>query len=620
MAAKSVKSLDYVYRPLESSNHIRLLHLTQALDDGMLQCDIIHVDLENTPPYLALSYVWGGSTLTHQILIGSQTLNITGSLKCALRDIQNFYGSPQFDLLSGRLLIWADAVSIDQNNLVEKSKQIPLMTSIYRLASAVITYIGPEDDETMLAVGLIELLKQFYHDHGGDSKLDMRARPDEELEALGLPAADHVCWAALRRLLRRPWSGRVWIVQESVVNEKIIMLCGRVAITEWDVFAQIVTLALSGKLPLICISGSSDAELDEKHLDIGPGHVVTLAQLRAFFWLNGSLNKSLYQLLRTCHAMASHDPRDKVYALLGLAKDSEALAIIPKYSIPVVDVFTETATKLLRSYPTLDMFTSVRGDKIINLPSWVPDWSSHDLAFGERSLLFLTHHIRNGLYQASCGLPSDIVFSTNGKMITVTGYTVDIISKVIQDTTEPSLACGGTREFDGFSAPDQLFKLLQSLTTTIGQSPYSQTCGVKEALWRTVIANVTDRDVEATADYEKQFLTYLDVGRRMSLQTGPVPIALDPESAALFYQFAKAVAVISSGRSFAVTSTGFFGVVPILAQPGDLICVLHGGCVPYVLRKDEDAKYTLIGDSYVHGVMKGEILDTTPVVENFTIV
>ncbi|KAK4169652.1 hypothetical protein QBC43DRAFT_306488 [Cladorrhinum sp. PSN259] len=38
-------------------------------------------------------------------------------------------------------------------------------------------------------------------------------------------------------------------------------------------------------------------------------------------------------------------------------------------------------------------------------------------------------------------------------------------------------------------------------------------------------------------------------------------------------------------RRFAVTQTGFFALVPIQAAPGDVIAVLVGGAVPFVLRK-----------------------------------
>ena len=58
-----------------------------------------------------------------------------------------------------------------------------------------------------------------------------------------------------------------------------------------------------------------------------------------------------------------------------------------------------------------------------------------------------------------------------------------------------------------------------------------------------------------------------------------------------------------------LTQTNLVGLVPEWAEPGDIIVVLMGAEVPYVLRHDPtDGKYTLIGDCYVHGFMDDEVL------------
>jgi hypothetical protein len=75
-------------------------------------------------------------------------------------------------------------------------------------------------------------------------------------------------------------------------------------------------------------------------------------------------------------------------------------------------------------------------------------------------------------------------------------------------------------------------------------------------------------------------------------------------------------------RKVCVTKDGYVGLVPTFAEPEDLICVLFGICVPLVLRtsKSEPSKYQLIGESYVHGMMDGEIFSIREHVDRFTIV
>jgi hypothetical protein len=53
----------------------------------------------------------------------------------------------------------------------------------------------------------------------------------------------------------------------------------------------------------------------------------------------------------------------------------------------------------------------------------------------------------------------------------------------------------------------------------------------------------------------------------------------------------------------------WLGLAPMDAEVGDIIALLEGGPVPYILRPrvgEEAGCYELIGDAYVHGLMDGE--------------
>jgi hypothetical protein len=43
-------------------------------------------------------------------------------------------------------------------------------------------------------------------------------------------------------------------------------------------------------------------------------------------------------------------------------------------------------------------------------------------------------------------------------------------------------------------------------------------------------------------------------------------------------------------------------------QVGDVVAVLFGARVPFVLRQQQDGRYRLIGDCYVHRMMDGEAI------------
>jgi hypothetical protein len=60
-------------------------------------------------------------------------------------------------------------------------------------------------------------------------------------------------------------------------------------------------------------------------------------------------------------------------------------------------------------------------------------------------------------------------------------------------------------------------------------------------------------------------------------------------------------------RRRCITSTGFLGQVPLHAQEGDVIVISIGSAVPFVLCPRQ-ARYQLVGQAYIHGVMIGEAL------------
>lgn len=57
------------------------------------------------------------------------------------------------------------------------------------------------------------------------------------------------------------------------------------------------------------------------------------------------------------------------------------------------------------------------------------------------------------------------------------------------------------------------------------------------------------------------------------------------------------------------TDTNYVGQVPHEAQIGDTIVTIHGAPTPFVLRPTGDG-FSLIDCCYVHGVMKGEALES----------
>ncbi|KAG6118132.1 hypothetical protein E4U14_007178 [Claviceps sp. LM454 group G7] len=74
--------------------------------------------------------------------------------------------------------------------------------------------------------------------------------------------------------------------------------------------------------------------------------------------------------------------------------------------------------------------------------------------------------------------------------------------------------------------------------------------------------------------------------------------------------YASSLAITVNRHALCVTREHLMGLVPLLAKQGDLIVVMHGCDVPYVIRHtQEQGYYQLVGEAYVHGVMNGEAME-----------
>lgn len=69
---------------------------------------------------------------------------------------------------------------------------------------------------------------------------------------------------------------------------------------------------------------------------------------------------------------------------------------------------------------------------------------------------------------------------------------------------------------------------------------------------------------------------------------------------------------IMEGWKFVTTGKGLRGMVPGTAMVGDLVCILNGGDVPFLLRRSRTRTscYRLVGQCHITGVMHGEALSS----------
>ncbi|BAE65807.1 unnamed protein product [Aspergillus oryzae RIB40] len=169
--------------------------------------------------YQALSYVWGSEVKPESIILNGCIFHVTTNLHVALSHLRNS--------LFERIL-WVDAICINQDEEDqghEKSKQIPLMRTIYAQAERVIVWLGGATEDGDKALEEIRCLGEsadIWHDRERqrytNSILDILESSYEEIRSPGEAAA---IWYeddpdpiensdACLRLLQRDWFSRIW--------------------------------------------------------------------------------------------------------------------------------------------------------------------------------------------------------------------------------------------------------------------------------------------------------------------------------------------------------------------------------------------------------------------------
>jgi hypothetical protein len=135
----------YHYSPLEGVEFRLLKILPERM--SKLRCEIVHQSLEHPPDYIAISYAWGDGLDTKSLMLHGKPIPVAASLYDALKAVRQ---------KRAESLVWADALCINQQDKLERATQVRLMGHIYSRAMSVAIWLGPEADESTLAIQLLE--------------------------------------------------------------------------------------------------------------------------------------------------------------------------------------------------------------------------------------------------------------------------------------------------------------------------------------------------------------------------------------------------------------------------------------------------------------------------------
>ncbi|KAI0385123.1 HET-domain-containing protein [Hypomontagnella monticulosa] len=623
------------YEPLDSkTREIRVLTLLPGAFEEPIQVSISKQSLNANHLYNALSYVWGDPNSARNpgniIQIDGHDFPVTTNLLTALRHLRLYAGATPITL-------WIDAVCINQTDVDERTQQVSMMRDIYASADRVFIWLGEGDDESDAVFDTLPMLATRKH------------RQDDEQDK-ALVDAVRKCSGFLSGLMsQRPWFTRVWIIQELAMakNDPQVM-CGRKSVT-WSVLmkaSEFVSRKIFTEIGLVKrkqqgkdgqnTSGNDpmgdidDLREDENDVEVTGGWKIDVLD-NVYKAMKSQGGERLTKLLMISRSSEATDPRDRIYALLGLLKpelsdpQGSGEPVVVDYRKPAAAVYADAVAHIFAqgegpyflsgvvlpgiSAPAPHIPSLPSTTPQPPFPSWVPDFSRQvsEKTTQPGGTLF---HPPAGISASGPGAGAD-----NGrrledkKTLRVEGLFVDTIEDVI---------------FLGESLKSYLSQLthIESLAKTARQRhcqlepsirPYVERYKDEEPLWKALISNkrlLSGYD-PAPESYEAM---YRDLLNNLAKGDDWEPtITYDEQD-----DYIRQIQSHAGHQSFFTTKSGFVGTCVPNSRKGDIIAILFGSPVPFVLRPapgtirvagEEKPTHYLIGVSYVSGIMAGEMVD-----------
>ncbi|KAM0328194.1 hypothetical protein ACHAQA_005601 [Verticillium albo-atrum] len=662
----------YSYPRSLDGDSIRLLHITAASPSAPcntqhgatavtgsdtadhLHLNVVQFSFGTEPDYYALSYTWGpaddSETGTNSaslvapapIILDGERHDVTPNLYDALLQMTASYPGAYF---------WIDAICINQDDLLERRTHVAMMDEIYRRAVAVTIWLGKETPATGEVLALVRTVAAI-------DEAAFPAQAEAGPAAIAAAASDDL-WRDYLAFYERRWFSRGWVIQEVALARRAVAHWGpetvpwpalvagaRIFLPERlrkDFFAPL--LLPRGDPPTAAAAAPDAPNAPTQALAVLPfGRNVyriglmqaACAKSNAQQLLVVGLCTGRYELASGAHVLVHlmrmardfqwTDPRDRVYSLLGLVKDTAARLGLPPLRDLAPDyapattpamVLTAAAAAVVESSGYLGIVAHVSDPSfraLRDLPSWVPDFHKAPNFSMEHRSPFI-----------ACGPePRPFRLEDGRRLLFAHGTRLGVL-----------------RETQTADHGDRLADVL-GLLRLAGRSTLPAGPDRADVLWRTMIWDLYENyheigDYPAPAFVGDSFVNWV---ASLVAKAGATPKALEyaqqlaegsdetsttarikkillspaghhllssPEPAPEIFAH-RANAVAWSQQIF-LTDAGYLGMGPKSGAPGDEVWIITQCPFPMVLRRQAAGGdvFSVIGRAYVQGVMDGEV-------------
>ena len=323
----------------------------------------------------------------------------------------------------------------------------------------------------------------------------------------------------------------------------------------------------------------------------------------------------LSDLLESCTGMAvGVEPSDRVFALLGLASDTEKVGVTADYSKSYEEVLIDVTVRLIKKgfhLQPLSCWSHKTLDKGQTLPSWVSRWPPPT-----ETATSINEHTPAGYWKGA------VNFSPDHRCMRIAGIRV---SSIIQTIPGFSFSLSWSLSSHDLSQVQSAIATIRAHQNGQTVDPLANDGIIAKALCAT---SAEDEKTWEGKEAVASLLTLIDIAQRelKGLEDGA-----EVRLFSLLGNLPKEQREITSAlidrnhtlyRAFCFTDCGRLCLAPAHTQVNDIVTVFGGGQKLYVLRPN-GRKYQYVGDAYIHGVMNGELttrLGWEKSIETFSII
>jgi hypothetical protein len=562
-----------IYQPLPEQQAMRLVRVLPSLDEEtVVRCSLVVTTLDSAPPFTALSYTWGGLQHAFAILLTGSKLTVTGNLNWILRRLRMQHDSEP-------ILLWIDAICINREDMAECTRQVRMMPSVYESAQEVVVSLGEGQEEDQLAIqSLVRLAAALT-----DIKTTDQASSKEKL----LSAMRRSELSRILSLFHRPWYSRSWFIQDIVVAPTVTLMYGTLSLK----FRLVEDIMLSATVIDLLPSLTSEDLLTSILHAPEWRHVQALCRAREDY-RQGTRQPLLYLMSQFLHCQCT-DPRDKIFSMHNISADAGTLPE-PDYSISISETYIHTSASMLQHSQRLDLlsFPRTRGPiPRTPTPSWVPDFA---LSTQQRITPLIPDIFKGGqlanIFRAFPRRSStdEARIHLVGNVVVLKAVFIDHVVNCFElpwGMSTPLEGSGGTRETvneEAILRDRSVTKIADTLHHT--RSAVGESTSI-EASWRILLADQWPPGCRLpTTTFANAIIP---------------PTTLEEERSLLEQRGLMLLTEFWPSRALFTTKQGNLGLGPMYAQPDDLIVLLEGGPVPYVVRQNDghlSDEYEFVGE------------------------